>query len=184
MHPRSFNGIGVSTTDGIFEKLSMVHSSEVVVAQLGQPLNVICTSPVACDLCTRVHSTGSYSKELDQEAVAFMPAMLAAIYHKPKHRGELGPVIEDFDFALLGCKGGFETNTINMLEGEMVTQPSTPDLLSTICHLCFDLLSNKKYARKKNSIVKQQYNPVPHGITFKAVNSNVNKALKSCSLNN
>jgi len=54
MHPRSFNGIGVSTTNGIFEKLSLVHSSEVVVAQLGQPLNVICTSPVACDLCTRL----------------------------------------------------------------------------------------------------------------------------------
>ncbi len=54
MHPRSFNGIGVSTTDGIFEKLSMVHGSEVVVAQLGQPLSVICTPPVACDLCTRL----------------------------------------------------------------------------------------------------------------------------------
>ncbi len=135
-------------------------------------------------LLCRVHSTESYSKELDQEAVASMPAMLAAIYHSPKHRGELGAVIEDFDFALLGYKGGFETNTINMLEGEMVTRPSARDLPSTICHLCFDLLSNENYARKKNNIVKQQYNPVPHGIAFKAVNSNVNKALKSCSLNN
>ncbi len=135
-------------------------------------------------LLCRVHSTESYSKELDQEAVAFMLAMLAAIYHSPKQRGELGAVIEDFDFALLGCKGGLKTNTINMLEGEMVTRPSALDLLSTICHLCFDLLSNEKYARKKNNIVKQQYNPIPHGIAFKAVNSNVNKALKSCSLNN
>ncbi len=81
-----------------------------------------------------------------------MPAMLAAIYHNPKHRGELGAVIGDFDFALLGCKAGFETNTINMLEGEMVTRPSTPDLLSTICHLCFDLLSNEKYAMKKTAL--------------------------------
>jgi hypothetical protein len=73
---------------------------------------------------------------------------MPAIYHNPKHRGELGAVIGDFDFALLGCKAGFETNTINMLEGEMVTRPSTPDLLSTICHLYFDLLSNDMPGRK------------------------------------
>jgi hypothetical protein len=54
MHRWTFNGIGVSTTDGIFEKLSMVHGSDVVVAQLGQPLSVICTPSVACDLCTRL----------------------------------------------------------------------------------------------------------------------------------
>jgi len=43
----------------------------------------------------------------------------------------LGAVTEDFDFALLGCKGGFETDTTNLLEGEMVTGPSAPDPLST-----------------------------------------------------
>jgi hypothetical protein len=34
MHPQSFNGTGVTTTDGIFEELSMVHGSEVVEPNL------------------------------------------------------------------------------------------------------------------------------------------------------
>jgi len=108
-------------------------------------------------LCT-VHSTGSNSKELDQEAVASMPAMLAAIYHNPQNtevNWEQSQKILILHF--LGAKEVLRLIQAICWKVRWLQDIQLQILFPQICHLCFDLLSNEKYVRKKNSIVKQQY---------------------------
>jgi hypothetical protein len=58
-----------------------------------------------------------------------MPAMLAAIYHNPQNTEVNWE--QSQKILILYFWGGFETDTTNLLEGEMVTGPSAPDPLST-----------------------------------------------------